>query len=185
VDAQSLYFYWRGDNPDRDKAEQVKNCTSEVVMDSKQHICTKLNLGCGPIQPKGWINIDGSNRAWLASRFNSIDRLLVKLGILPKTEFNSDTKFVNLVKGLPFRDGAVDFIYAGELWEHIEHKDALELAKDCCRVLRQGGVLRICVPDGPFFGQNTSKSMNRKWVNRPTKGMLSFSRIIHTCSLMI
>src|SRR5262245_32106007 len=39
----------------------------------------RLNLGCGPIQPEGWINVDGSNRAWLATRFPRLDRILTKL----------------------------------------------------------------------------------------------------------
>jgi len=122
----------------------------------------KLNLGCGPVQPKGWVNIDGSNRAWLASRLSVLDRLLVKLRLFPATEFNADTKFVNLTKGLPFKDHSVDFIYAGELWEHLPHEDALKLAKECHRVLAPGGVLRICVPDGPTFWAKYLEIYNRE-----------------------
>ena len=111
----------------------------------------RLNLGCGPIQPEGWINIDGSNRAWLASRLAILDRMLVRLGLFPPTEFNSKTKFVDLRKSLPFRESSIAYIYAGELWEHLEHEIALALAKECYRVLLDKGVLRVCVPDGPSF----------------------------------
>lgn len=111
----------------------------------------KLNLGCGPIQPEGWINIDGSNRAWLASKFPILDQMLVKIGIFSPTEFNRKTKYLNLTKGLPFESGSVSYIYAGELWEHLERDIALALAKECHRVLVDEGVLRICVPDGPAF----------------------------------
>ena len=40
---------------------------------------TYLNLGCGPVSPQGWVNVDGSNRAWLASRLPLLDGLLVRL----------------------------------------------------------------------------------------------------------
>ncbi|MEW6326651.1 MAG: methyltransferase domain-containing protein [Thermodesulfobacteriota bacterium] len=111
----------------------------------------KLNLGCGPVQPEGWINIDGSNRAYLASRLNWLDNILVKMGIIPQTEFNKQIKYHDLLKGLPYPDNSVACIYAGELWEHFEYQDAFKLTKDCYRVLKPNGVLRVCVPDGPRF----------------------------------
>ena len=111
----------------------------------------KLNLGCGPIQPEGWTNIDGSNRAWLASKISSLDNLLVRSNIIPPTEFSDSTEFCNLLERLPYPDNSVSCIYAGELWEHFEYADADMLTKECGRVLKPGGVLRICVPDGPDF----------------------------------
>lgn len=111
----------------------------------------KLNLGCGPVQPDGWINIDGSNRAHLASKLNWLDNMLVKLGIISQTEFNKGTKYHNLFKELPYTDNSVACIYAGELWEHFEYQDASKLTKECYRVLNSSGVLRVCVPDGPTF----------------------------------
>lgn len=111
----------------------------------------QLNLGCGPVQPSGWINIDGSNRAWLATHFSRLDRILVRLRLLPPTEFNAAIKFLNLNKRLPFDKDTIHYIYAGELWEHLEHRGALALAEQCYRVLIPGGVLRICVPDGLTF----------------------------------
>jgi len=111
----------------------------------------KLNLGCGPVQPEGWINIDGSNRAYLASKLNWLDNLLVKLKIIPLTEFNKSTKYHNLFKGLPYPNNSAGCIYAGELWEHFEYQNALNLMKECYRVLKPKGVLRLCVPDGLRF----------------------------------
>jgi predicted SAM-dependent methyltransferase len=113
----------------------------------------KINLGCGPVQPEGWVNIDGSNRAWLASRFSIIDRSLVKLGVLSPTEFGPHIKIHNLFKPLPFADNSIGCIYAGEVWEHFEYDDTVRLTAECLRVLAPGGVLRICVPDGPSFWQ--------------------------------
>ncbi len=111
----------------------------------------KLNLGCGPVQPEGWVNIDGSNRAWLAAKLPWVDRFLTGAGILPKTEFGAHVKFLNLLKPLPYENNSVACIYAGELWEHFEYPDAVRLTSECFRVLARGGVLRVCVPDGPAF----------------------------------
>jgi len=111
----------------------------------------KLNLGCGPVQPEGWINVDGSNRAILAGRLGLLDRLLVRLGVLAPTEFGPQVMVHDLLKPLPFADGSVSCIYAGEVWEHFELPQAKWLTAECVRVLEPGGVLRVCVPDGAVF----------------------------------
>ncbi|HXH26026.1 MAG TPA: methyltransferase domain-containing protein [Vicinamibacterales bacterium] len=111
----------------------------------------KLNLGCGPVQPRGWVNVDGSNRAWLASRLPWLDRALTRLGVLPRTEFGPDVAVVDLLERFPWPPGSVACIYAGELWEHFEYPDAVRVTAECFRVLAPGGVLRVCVPDGVEF----------------------------------
>jgi predicted SAM-dependent methyltransferase len=111
----------------------------------------KLNLGCGPVQPSGWVNIDGSRRAWLAARFGWLDRLLVQAHLLARTEFSPMVRVHDLKKPLPFADNSVSCIYSGEVWEHFELPDSMRLTRECRRVLAPGGVLRICVPDGAAF----------------------------------
>lgn len=111
----------------------------------------KLNLGCGPVQPEDWENIDYSLRARLAGQLTWADNLLVKLGVLSPTEFGPQVKNINLTKPLPYNSDSVTAIYAGELWEHLLPEDALKLTKECHRVLKPGGFLRLCVPDGQRF----------------------------------
>ncbi|HVR97961.1 MAG TPA: methyltransferase domain-containing protein [Thermoanaerobaculia bacterium] len=111
----------------------------------------KVNLGSGPVQPDDWINIDNSHRAWLASRLPLLDKALVGLGLLPRTEFGQQVKIHDLNWPLPFATDSVSCIYAGEVWEHFEYPDAARLTRECFRALAPGGVLRICVPDGPDF----------------------------------
>ena len=113
----------------------------------------KLNLGCGPVQPATWVNMDGSSRAKLAAWLPFIDRLLTKMGILSPTEFGPKVTIHNLCRPLPFRTNSVSCIYAGEVWEHFEYSDAAKLTAECHRVLVPGGVLRVCVPDGVEFWQ--------------------------------
>jgi len=111
----------------------------------------KLNLGCGPVQPDGWDNVDYSIRARIAGQLAPLDNLLIKLGIFSPTEFGPQVKNINLLKPLPYSTESVACIYAGELWEHLLPEDALKLSKECNRVLKPGGIIRICVPDGQRF----------------------------------
>ena len=48
---------------------------------------------------------------------------------------------------LPFDDGAAEMLYASHLLEHFAYDDVPRLLADWRRVLRDGGVLLIAVPD--------------------------------------
>jgi predicted SAM-dependent methyltransferase len=125
-----------------------------AITDERVHVLprgAKLNLGCGPVQPAGWINVDGSNRARLASGFPRLDRALTSLGALSETEFGPHVTAIDLLKPFPWAANSVACIYAGELWEHFEYPDAERVTAECFRVLAPSGVLRVCVPDGPEF----------------------------------
>lgn len=111
----------------------------------------KLNLGCGPIHAAGWINVDGSRRAWFASRLAPIDRWLVRRGVWPPTEFSAATCFADLRRPLPWPDGAAGAIYLGEMLEHLTRAGAMRLLHECFRVLAVGGLLRLRVPDNAHF----------------------------------
>lgn len=108
----------------------------------------KLNIGCGPVQPAGWVNIDNSNRARLASKLSWLDTLLVRCRVLPPTEFGPQVKICDISKRWPFPDSSCSAVYAGEVWEHFVYEDAVRLTAEAFRVLRPGGVLRLRTPDG-------------------------------------
>ncbi len=114
----------------------------------------RVNLGCGPVMPKGWVNVDGSRRSWLVAHAAFADRLLVRLGLLRASAFGPGIVHHDLRKRLPWADESIAAIYAGEVWEHFEYADALRLTRECLRVLKRGGVLRLCVPDGVEFWEN-------------------------------
>lgn len=114
----------------------------------------KLNLGCGPVQPPGWENVDGSLRAWVASHFSLLDRLMTRLRIWPRSEFSRDTTFANLLKRLPWPDNGSDCVFLGEVLEHFTRDDGMRLLSECFRILKPGGVLRVRVPDNVRFWRN-------------------------------
>lgn len=139
----------------------------------------RLNLGCGPVQPVDWVNIDGSNRAFLATKLRWLDSLLVRCGLLSTTEFGRSTQYLNLFNGLPYPDESIACIYAGELWEHFEYPDALKLTKECFRVLKPNGVLRVCVPDGPTFWEKYL-ALYREEVHKPAHARSAQRLVEHT-----
>ncbi|OKH33588.1 methyltransferase type 11 [[Phormidium ambiguum] IAM M-71] len=81
-----------------------------------------LNVGCGYRFHPDWTNID----------FVSTGQ-----GVIAH----------NLTQGIPFPDSSFDVIYNSHFLEHLPKAEAEPFLKECYRVLRPQGVLRIVVPD--------------------------------------
>lgn len=80
-----------------------------------------VNIGCGPIHHKDWVNLD----------------------ILP----SEDVKVFNIKQKLPFEDNSVDVVYHSHLLEHLDKVEGSKFIKECFRILKPKGVIRIAVPD--------------------------------------
>jgi predicted SAM-dependent methyltransferase len=81
-----------------------------------------LNLGCGHRFHPDWTNVD----------LVSTDE-----GVIAH----------NLTQGLPFPDASFDVVYHSHVLEHFAKTEAEFFMRECCRVLRPHGVLRVVVPD--------------------------------------
>lgn len=81
-----------------------------------------LNIACGNRFHKDWINID----------FHSVSK---------------EVKRINILSGLPFEDNSIDVVYSGHFLEHLTPEQAGFVLTECYRVLKQGGIIRIVVPD--------------------------------------
>lgn len=108
----------------------------------KQKKILKLNVGCGTDYKDGWINIDNNSD-------NNIEKL----------DLNWDMR-----KPLPFDDNSVSFIFNEHFFEHLAPDDALPIIQDLLRVLKEGGVMRIAMPD---LATIVSEYHDRKWKKRP------------------
>lgn len=53
---------------------------------------------------------------------------------------------VDISKPLPFSNGQIDFILCEHCMEHIEYYEAIEFLKECRRILKSTGIVRIIVP---------------------------------------
>ncbi|MBT0653035.1 class I SAM-dependent methyltransferase [Geomobilimonas luticola] len=80
-----------------------------------------LNIGCGATFHPDWVNID------LGGGDHAISH--------------------NITNGIPFPDEMFDVVYHSHLLEHLPLENALPFIKECFRVLKPGGIVRILVPD--------------------------------------
>jgi len=82
---------------------------------------TKLHLGCGPHIFPGWKNYD--------------------------LEPGPGGIKCDLSRALPIDSASVDFIFSEHFIEHLSRDQGAAFLRECYRVLKPGGVIRISTPD--------------------------------------
>lgn len=116
----------------------------------------KINIGCGPNgRLAGFDNLDNSLSV-LVSRSSLLKRLLLKLGLISEGQYQADWSSVtwcDASRRLPYRDRSVDKVYTSHFLEHIPLKRGLRVLRECYRVLKPGGVIRIVVPDLLYYAR--------------------------------
>lgn len=116
----------------------------------------KVNLGCGLTVAPGWINVDGSLNALAAAWPVFLLKLLYRFS--GARSYYSQEAYCSLLRNhvfvhhdlshsIPFVDKSVDTIYTSHFLEHLSREDGENLLRECLRVLKPGGILRVCVPD--------------------------------------
>lgn len=81
-----------------------------------------LHLGCGPKYLLGFVNVDAN----------------------PLLEIDL---WLDVRCGLPFRSGVAESIYSTHMFEHFYPDELQRLLRECVRVLRPGGGIRLVVPN--------------------------------------
>lgn len=116
----------------------------------------RLNLGCGLAVTEGWINIDGSLNALVASLPKPLHRIFYRMtgakqfySVEEYCRLLGDHVFLhhNLAAGIPLHNSVADYIYSSHFFEHLYRSDARHLLQECHRVLKLNGILRISIPD--------------------------------------
>jgi predicted SAM-dependent methyltransferase len=117
---------------------------------------TGLNLGCGLDNAENWIGIDGGITNYLMNKYPKIISKPFSGSFNMSTnssfeDFYSKARKMKLIHhelkyGIPFHDNCVPNIYSSHFFEHLFKADAEHLLKECYRVLKPGGKIRICVP---------------------------------------
>lgn len=116
----------------------------------------KVNLGCGLAVTTGWINVDASLNALVASWPRALHKALYRLS--GANRYYSLEQYCDLLEkhvfihhdlshSLPLKDQTADFVYSSHFLEHLFKQNAERLLKESYRVLKPGGIVRICVPD--------------------------------------
>ena len=71
---------------------------------------------------------------------------MIKLKLFSK-EWNNDIFIHDLRKPLPWKSNNVDIIYSSHTLEHLTKEQGKKILKECHRILKKDGILRIIVPD--------------------------------------
>lgn len=118
-------------------------------------ISDQLNIGSAYMVAPGWINLDNSPSVWL-SKHDSIRYILQKTKIIQDSaqeRWPSDIVFHDVRHGLPWPDQSLRYIYTSHTLEHLSRRDGEYLLRECNRVLKSGGILRVVVPDLIFYAK--------------------------------
>jgi len=110
----------------------------------------KINLGCGPNgQIDGFINIDNS-KAVLLEKSPLIKKILYKFNIITKEKYEADwtnVMFADVSRRIPFKNDSIKKIYTSHFLEHLPKDKGQSVLVNCYRILKDGGVIRIVLPD--------------------------------------
>jgi len=91
---------------------------------SSAHAIRKLHLGAGTGSLPGWLNTD-------------IDILPDGRGVV----------YLDATRTFPIETGTFDYVYSEHMIEHIPWEAGLLMLRECRRVLKPGGIIRIATPD--------------------------------------
>jgi len=103
----------------------------------------RLHLGCGPVTPTGWVNVD----YFIGARLARIPLLGSLLRRLTTIEWSARITIHDLRRPFPWADASASAIYSAHTLEHLTRAEGSHFLRECRRVLQPGGVLRIAVPD--------------------------------------
>lgn len=126
---------------------------NNTVQSEKEQI--KLNIGSGPnffVGP-GWENLDREDLSQYINHlkhapFDGMPEQQVELAKKVR-QHGLNFKVHDLTKGFEeFKSNSVSLIVAGQLVEHLPPRNQLpQFLKECYRMLKPGGILRITTPD--------------------------------------
>jgi predicted SAM-dependent methyltransferase len=88
----------------------------------KNHSLRKLQIGSSLTPFPDWLNTD----------------------LFPES---SDVAYLDATRPLPLPDASFDYVACEHMIEHIEHESALAMLRECNRILKPGGKIRLTTPD--------------------------------------
>ena len=83
----------------------------------------KLQIGAGPTQSAEWLTTD-------------IDAKLRRR-----------TLYLDATRPFPIPDASIDYVFSEHMIEHIPYAAGLSMLKECHRILKSGGKVRLATPD--------------------------------------
>ena len=85
------------------------------------HAVRKLHLGAGPGSPPGWLSTDVTR--------------------------SETVVYLDATEEFPIADRAFDYVFSEHMIEHMPWQSGLAMLKECHRILKPGGTIRVATPD--------------------------------------
>lgn len=149
-----------------------------------------LNLACGTKMEWGWNNLDFSPYALLA-RKPVLTGVLKAAGLLSGERQDRlrqiDPSIIrwDLRKGIPFDANIFDVVYHSHFLEHIDPQFAPGLLKECHRVLKPGGVLRVVIPDLELLVSEYQAAVRAVDADRPAAAKVHHQAVANLFDQMV
>lgn len=83
----------------------------------------KLQIGAGPTQSPDWLTTD--------------------IGVTP----SGQAVYLDAARPFPLPDASFDYVFSEHMIEHIPYAAACSMLRECLRILKPGGRIRIATPD--------------------------------------
>jgi predicted SAM-dependent methyltransferase len=87
-----------------------------------EHSIRRLQIGAGPNELRGWLNADFNPR-------------------------RPTTIYMDATKPFPLPDESFDLIFSEHMIEHVPFDDGMRMLRECYRILKPGGCIRIATPN--------------------------------------
>lgn len=130
---------------------------------------TRLHFGSFNCPLDGWLNTDVTPHLYVA-RVPGLAWLMHKLGKMSDERFEEHrqgifrkTRYLNVTKPWGYPAGSFEAISSSHVLEHLPLQGAKICLAESYRCLRQGGVLRISVPDLDVYIRNFVQDRSLDW----------------------
>jgi SAM-dependent methyltransferase len=117
----------------------------------------KINLGCASKPLPGFVNVD--------------------IRDIPGVDVIDD-----ISKLEKFEDGSVNLIYVSHVLEHFGRREYMNVLKRWHDVLKEGGILRIAVPDFEKIVEHYNENRNLELLRGFLYGGQTYAQNYHYCS---
>lgn len=101
-----------------------------------------VQYGCGWCAPPLWRNFDASP----VLRFERIP-LLGRLYTKNHARFPANAEYGDISQGLPIAESVCDGVYCSHVLEHLSLEDCEKALKNTHKILKEGGIFRLVMPD--------------------------------------
>lgn len=115
----------------------------------RKSFCFWQLVGTGITRPylKRWLQAEGPHILNLGGGIVICDRWLTG-DVVPRSDV-----YMDVTRPLPLPDNSIDAIFSEEVIEHVPLPDGRAMLKECHRVLKPGGRLRLSTPDLGYFAR--------------------------------